>query len=244
MSLNAESIKKIEDMVADGLIIKAEDGKEYSAKKLSRVIDYPTPNSIVVSTLTGLTDYIETNIDGLVLSSCVVIVEGHDSVILVNNLDNETQKRRTYIQASLPECSGFKYGQFMSSEEFIIKMGSLFHPTNGLSEILKYSSKLCIENKIHYEDDGVSQSAIVKKSQSGAISENAVAPSIVELKPMRTFVEIDQPVSEFLFRIKEERGEIKCALFEADGGAWKSTAMKSIKEYLQRNIQGAVKVIA
>ena len=26
---------------------------------------------------------------------------------------------------------------------------------------------------------------------------------------------------------------IECAIFEADGGAWKNVAMKSIKEYLQ-----------
>ena len=32
---------------------------------------------------------------------------------------------------------------------------------------------------------------------------------------------------------QKERDGVECALFEADGGAWKNAAMKNIKEYLQ-----------
>ena len=36
--------------------------------------------------------------------------------------------------------------------------------------------------------------------------------------------------------MREDRG-ITCALFEADGGAWKNAAMKSIKEYLEFELE-------
>lgn len=38
--------------------------------------------------------------------------------------------------------------------------------------------------------------------------------------------------SEFIFRMMEDRS-ITCALFEADGGAWKNAAMQNIKNYLE-----------
>ena len=82
-----------------------------------------------------------------------------------------------------------------------------------------------------YGDDGVSQKATVK---TGIASKgDAIVPSPACLKPFRTFVEVDQPISSFIFRMKDDRcGGIQCALFEADGGAWKVSAMASIKAYL------------
>ena len=59
----------------------------------------------------------------------------------------------------------------------------------------------------------------------------------MKLRPYRTFTEVVQPASDFIFRMKEDRG-ITCALFEADGGAWKNAAMKNIKEYLEFELEG------
>lgn len=68
---------------------------------------------------------------------------------------------------------------------------------------------------------------------------DAVVPSPVRLKPYRTFTEVDQPESNFVFRMKEDKYEgVQCALFEADGGAWKLHAMESIQEYLEEQLEG------
>jgi hypothetical protein len=56
----------------------------------------------------------------------------------------------------------------------------------------------------------------------------------VVLAPYRTFVEVTQPESDFVFRMQNGP---RCALFEADGGAWKLTAMRHIKEYLQAALE-------
>ena len=67
----------------------------------------------------------------------------------------------------------------------------------------------------------------------------AIVPSPVTLKPFRTFVEVEQPLSNFVFRMKQDRYDgIQCALFEADGGAWKIAAMREIKTYLKEQLEG------
>ena len=62
-------------------------------------------------------------------------------------------------------------------------------------------------------------------------------PSPADLQPYRTFLEVPQPESQFIFRINE-RGN--CALFEADGGLWKYHAMESIKLFLEDALKGLI----
>lgn len=46
-------------------------------------------------------------------------------------------------------------------------------------------------------------------------------------------------MSSFIFRVKDnDRLGVSCALFEADGGAWKNEAKKNIKEYLEKELDG------
>jgi hypothetical protein len=62
-----------------------------------------------------------------------------------------------------------------------------------------------------------------------------------KLKPFRTFREVDQPESPFIFRVHQQAEEMpKCALYEADGGAWKLQAMKNIGDYLKEKLPDTV----
>jgi len=48
---------------------------------------------------------------------------------------------------------------------------------------------------------------------------------------------VEQPDSAFVFRMKQSEGRgVECAIFEADGGAWKNAAMRKIKGYLQSEL--------
>jgi len=60
----------------------------------------------------------------------------------------------------------------------------------------------------------------------------------VVLRPYRTFLEIEQPASAFVFRLRRGReGELPtCALFEADGGRWKLEAIERIRDYLKEQL--------
>lgn len=71
----------------------------------------------------------------------------------------------------------------------------------------------------------------------------AQVPNPVTLAPYRTFPEIEQVESKFIFRMKEGP---RAAIFEADGGAWKNETMFLIKEYLKDELKDLdyVKVIS
>lgn len=60
----------------------------------------------------------------------------------------------------------------------------------------------------------------------------------VALRPFRTFLEVEQPVSEFLLRLDDD-GNV--GLFEADGGMWQQTAKASITAYFEDKLAQEVK---
>lgn len=55
----------------------------------------------------------------------------------------------------------------------------------------------------------------------------------VMLRPFRTFLEVEQPESEFLLRVDLDEG---IGFFEADGGIWKLEAKKNIADYFLKNM--------
>ena len=102
--------------------------------------------------------------------------------------------------------------------------------------ILKFAGTMESGTVAEYGDDGISQKATVKTGI--ASKSDAIVPNPVKLRPYRTFVEVEQPVSDFVFRVQDNGRGISCAIFEADGGAWKNAAMKNIKNYLEFELSG------
>ena len=76
-------------------------------------------------------------------------------------------------------------------------------------------------------DNGVTQEVSVRRGV--ALKEQQTVQPIVHLQPYRTFLEVVQPASDFLLRIDKDGHP---ALYEADGGAWKLEAKRSIAAYL------------
>ena len=82
-------------------------------------------------------------------------------------------------------------------------------------------------------DDGVTQAVTVKKGIAAV--ENVTLPNPVTLRPYRTFTEVEQPASQFVFRAAEGP---EFMLVEADGGAWKHEAMQNIKKFMEFEVPG------
>jgi hypothetical protein len=71
--------------------------------------------------------------------------------------------------------------------------------------------------------------------KAGVIKLNSIAvKNPVTLTPYRTFREVWQPESKFVFRLRggDEKNSPQCALFEAAGEAWRIDCIKNIKSYL------------
>ncbi len=201
----------------------------YSKTSLSR-LSLPKAVALTVSTLTGLVDYIKNNIDGLE-GQLLIQVKSPSEVALYSplNLDREREK---FLSAEAILPNNIYYNRFLDTETFNIMLQSSFVDNKDKDTLLKYTGLITDDTVKSFGDDGVSQQVTVKTGVASV--GQAVVPNPVTLAPYRTFPEIIQPESKFIFRMKEGPS---AALFEADGGAWRNTAILGIKEYLKEALK-------
>lgn len=187
------------------------------------LVPEPTVSPITVNTLSGLVDYLKSTFDGS--DSVLVHIESPTKVYVYSHLTRDN-KRNTMIEATalLPS---FTFDRYYNAEQFNIKLQSVFVDAGSRSNILKIVGNIREEQVGEFGDDGVSQK-VTAKTGIATVADVKV-PNPVTLAPFRTFVEVEQPSSEFVLRMKSGP---ECALFEADGGAWKSEAIGNISSYL------------
>lgn len=248
MDLTKESIEKIEGLVraADGVDVEI-GGRHYTDRKLQPVIYEPRPAALRVATLTGFVDYVKANHDGVALDKAVAIVKSHAEVVLATELLGDKNERSYLIGAKVDDgLKAYPFEQYLPVEAFVIAIRSMFEQTSDCERLISYVSRIKGGKTFSLDDDGIAQSATVQSGVSGALQGKEIAPIIVKLSPFRTFRDIEQIESEFLFRLKlvdADEGVIGCALFEADGGRWRNDAILSIAGYLREQIPN-VTVIA
>lgn len=211
------------------------NGACYSDKPLHRIDTYyPKADAIEMHTLTSLVDYIKSEVDEMP-PRMIVEVKSPTEVELYSQLDpNRDRESLVVASARVP---GFEFDRFVEHERFCINLQSKFIPSDDRELILKFAGTVEAGSVSEYGDDGVTQKATIK---TGLASKgDAIVPNPVCLRPYRTFLEVEQPESAFVFRMKQDSyGSVMCAVFEADGGAWKMDATQAIKEYLQRELDG------
>ena len=212
------------------------NGETYSDKQLHRVKHIPYAKEIAMNTLSSLIEYIKAGVDSF-SGKMIIHVQSPTLVEMYSALDVERNRECVVeVRANVPE---FTFNRFDNHESFVIGVQSKFvdDPDTDKALLLKFAGTVEAGSVAEYGDDGISQKATVK---TGIASKgDAIIPSPARLKPFRTFVEVEQPVSSFIFRMKDDRcGGVQCALFEADGGAWKIGAMEAIKAYLTKELEG------
>lgn len=224
---------KVQDItLADGTV------QTYSNKPLHRLQKHipMVDKAIEMCTLTSLVDYIKGNIDSMSDKMIIQVVDP-ETVVLFSQLNEERYREKmVVVKARIPD---FRFDTYMDQENFCINLQSKFidDPDTDRALILKFAGTMEAGTIAEYGDDGVTQKATVK---TGIASKGeAIVPNPVKLRPYRTFLEVEQPASEFIFRVKQNKYDgISCAIFEADGGAWKIAATSSIKDYLQFELSG------
>lgn len=210
-------------------------GDTYSDKELYLVNKYiPKAVAVEMNTLSSLVGYIKAHVDVMAEKMIVQVVSPEEVRLFSQLNDNREREYIVKVKALVPS---FSYERFVDHESFCISVQAKFMDDQATDKalLLKFAGTVEHGSIAEYGDDGVTQKATVR--QGIASKTDAVVPNPVKLRPYRTFTEVAQPVSDFIFRMREDRG-ITCALFEADGGAWKNAAMKSIKEYLEFELEG------
>lgn len=210
------------------------DGREYTDRAI-HAVKTPTISPLLVSTLSGFVDLIDANFEEFPADKVLVHVIDHETVQLVHKESNEWADRVVFIKSSVTQTKGFTFGNFIDHENFLIGVQSNFTADGDREYVLKLASNISSEKVATSDDDGVSQKVGVKAGAHLKTSE-VVRPRVT-LAPYRTFREVSQPTSEFVFRVQDGVGNIpRLALFEADGGAWKLVAMENVARYLRAAI--------
>lgn len=226
-------------------VIFYEDGKTFYDRNkatLAELSPIKRAEPLEVNSLSGLVDYMKSEFRSMENDKKLLLhVEGPTKVVIYSELDDD-RKRESVIEATA-SLDSFPYGRWQDSEDFIINVLSLIQRDLDADAIRQCASQIRIEGGADLSDNGVSQTVTIKE---GATLSKAEVPSPAELRPYRTFLEVDQPSSPFVFRINR-LGE--CALFEADGGIWKHEAMENVSQYLVNELKelidsGSLTIIA
>lgn len=219
------------------------DGKNYSTEQLHYIAPEfdtdPTPvvSAVSISTLTGLVDYITGKVDLLDRTLIVHVVSPTEVKVYSELRDDAKRHNYIYCQAWTPKIT---YGNFLEVEQFNIMLQSCFLQNEHSAALLQVIGNIKEDNVQNTSDDGVSQKVVAKQGVS-TVTEVAV-PNPVILCPFRTFAEVEQPESKFVFRMQNGP---KAAIFEADGGIWRLYAMQNVKTYLAEKLEACnVKIIS
>lgn len=200
------------------------EGRTYVDKKVNAV-EEEIADAITVKTLSGLVDYIKFNIDNLDMLKHIVLIKSHTEVVLISTLNKD--KNRNCFVSCVADLPNVRLNNFIDTESFNIMLQSCFVKNEDRDVVLKVVGNIKEEAVKTVGDDGISQSVVAKTGI--AKHENVLVPNPVILAPYRTFTEIEQPESAFVFRMQDGP---RAALFEADGGSWRNKAMIRIKYYL------------
>ena len=204
------------------------NGQTYADAPLTRIPPHvDRPECIRVSGLDGICKLIRTELAKI---DTVVMVQAksHNTVEVMTTYLPDFSRNILYrAEADAP---GLRTG-FRGREAALIELRSLFIPNEGTAYLLDLLSKMTDENKVSTNDNGVTQT--VEARQGVALNAMVEVKPRVMLRPFRTFLEVEQPESEFLLRVDADEG---IGFFEADRGIWKLEAKRNIADYFNTNL--------
>lgn len=204
-------------------------GDTYSDHELHRIEKYvPHPKCVEVAGLDSIVKMINAEAKKLT-GPIYILAESPLEVRAFTALDGD-MKRDSFVRATA-DVPGFKNG-FIDYQEAIIQLRSKFIPNDDVNYLLDLLSRVNKENGVTTSDNGVTQTVEAKTGVSLKQMVN-VRPRVT-LAPYRTFLEVEQPDSEFILRLDDDA---RVGLFEADGGMWKLAAKKLICAYFQEKFR-------
>ncbi len=207
------------------------NGENFASSNLVRIDPKKDfPKSITLTGLESVCKMVTHEAADLFAGDQVLIqVMDYRTVRVFTTLDGEMDRCWLYeCQADTPRV---KTGTYMSHEEAVVQLRSLYIPNEDTGYLLKLLSSVSQESKVTSSDNGVTQTV---EAKSGiALTAAVEVKPYVNLQPFRTFLEVAQPESMFLLRLDNE-GHV--ALIEADGGVWKLEATRHIAAYFEKNL--------
>src|SRR5258708_6565273 len=182
----------------------------------------PKTDGVCVTTLQGLVDLYAADLDTVSAGKVLVHVTNPTTVQIISKDGDTFGRRHVWVQAQYPkDIQKFPFGSFMVPEQFIIQAQAGFQRVKvqkddgafalDLDYVLKVASSISAGATRTSEDDGISQT--VNMQRGIVLKGTDILKSRVNLAPFRTFPEVDQVLSQFIFRAQGDEQNIKLALF-------------------------------
>lgn len=185
------------------------------------------PQSINIFTLDGMVDFI----NAVELKPGTILhVEDERTVTLRSTPDPDTGDRHVLATCSA-QTPRHNFGEYMDTDAFNTWLLSRFIQNAATESVFALVKSMTKEQSLTTTDDGVSQAITVKQ---GTTCSTCLFKNPVPLQPIRTFSDITQPTSNYVLRVNTD-GQV--ALFEGDGGAWKTEAVEAIHTHLRFSIK-------
>lgn len=230
MDITRDVITKIEEMATPKTY--EINGETYSSGHLSRIYPvYDSPSVLHVSSLESIVKLVAKEHESI-NQTIFVHVDNYESVSVFTTYNERFERSDLYQARFDAPRPGFGWKDY---ENAMIAFRSQFIPNDGVNYLLDILSRITDENSVSSNDNGMTQTVEARSGISLKTKEK-INPR-VKLRPYRTFLEVEQPESEFLVRLKEG-GQI--GLFEADGGMWKLEAKSNIRAYFEEKLAALI----
>lgn len=204
------------------------------------------PVRLRLNSLTGLVEYVTENVDKHKYEELMVHVVTYNIVTVISALEDIHRRRERYIKSEyFPPAMFESFDNYVNIEDFMVWLMTDFQNNEDRQAILRLVGNITDQKVATATDDGISQGVSTRVGISKV--ETAMVPNPVQLVPFRTFTEVEQPRSNFVLRMRSgvrEDSLPTVALFEADGGEWKTQAMRNIKSWLDSELPQGVVVLA
>ena len=204
------------------------NGNTYCNKNLTRYHYFPKADSLSVNTLTSIVDYIKGKPEEL-RETMILHVISPTEVRLYSGLVDE--RNREELMRADAIVNEFQFDRYYDQERFLIELQANFIESDDLTVLKQVAGNIQSGTTANYDDDGVSQKTTIKSGIANKT--DVIVPNPVLLAPYRTFQEIEQPFSNFVFRMADKQTPA-FSLIEAEGGVWKNEAVSRIKEYFKK----------
>ena len=245
MDLTREAIEKIQEGAKlENQVVKI--GENYYSKNDLHMVVEPedfSPDCFNSNSLSAITEYINKNVNPDAETGRRYII--HVASPTQVTLKREQNKIKSTHELVLCEAIGgrFPLNQYISPEDFLIKLQTSFENDDkgNRNNLISIASNISNKMEDGIVDDGISQTVTVKKGVALKTRETIVNPIV--LIPHRTFTEVQQPASPFVFRINAESREPRCALFDDNSGMWQIEAMENIRNYFRERFADNEQVI-
>lgn len=221
---------KIKNMIDLDKVIEI-IGRQYKKSEFDPVLE-PIVDCLEIHTLTGIVDAVQSNLDQDQVKKIYIRVCTPTLVRLETDSFGPYLQRH-YLIKSNAYVTNFRFGSQYKPEDFVIALLSQFKETKHRDALLKACSAITKESVGTMNDNGISQKMELKQGVS--LRREVEFKNPVMLQPFRTFSEISQPTSAFVFRVHDDNG-VACSLHEADGSAWKLKAITDIRDYFKSQL--------